>query len=193
MIGQFVINMKVGGCGWLLVFMVGVFLMFLIVVLSGIVVKILMAVLVVVMVMVFIGIFDWLLIKGLWKVFFMDLIVMVIIVLMVVLINDLLKGVFVGVLLSVIFFMVKIFKLKIVLYFEQKDVRIYKVMGQIFFVFVFELMNVIDYDEDVKWIVIDLIGIYVWDDLGVVVFEKIVVKCKEYGIEVELKGLNQKS
>ncbi len=54
-------------------------------------------------------------------------------------------------------------------------------------------MNAIVYDENVKRIVIDLTDAHVWDDSGAAALEKIVAKCKEYGIEAELKGLNQKS
>ncbi|MCB7143526.1 MULTISPECIES: SulP family inorganic anion transporter [Bacillus] len=193
MIGQSVINTKAGGRGRLSAFTAGAFLMFLIAVLSGIVVKIPMAALVAVMVMVSIGTFDWSSIKGLRKAPLTDSIVMVITVMTVVLTNDLSKGVFAGVLLSAIFFTAKISKLKIVSHFEQKDVRTYKVTGQIFFASVSELMNAIVYDEDVKRIVIDLTDAHVWDDSGAAALEKIAAKCKEYGIEAELKGLNQKS
>ncbi len=54
-------------------------------------------------------------------------------------------------------------------------------------------MNAIVYDEDVKRIIIDLTDAHVWDDSGAAALEKIVAKCKEYEIEAELKGLNQKS
>ena len=104
MIGQSVINTKAGGRGRLSAFTAGAFLMFLIAVLSGIVVKIPMAALVAVMVMVSIGTFDWSSIKGLRKAPLTDSIVMVITVVTVVLTNDLSKGVFAGVLLSAIFY-----------------------------------------------------------------------------------------
>ena len=50
-------------------------------------------------------------------------------------------------------------------------------------------MNAIVYDEDADC----HSDAHVWDDSGAAALEKIVAKCKEYGIEAELKGLNQKS
>ncbi|SPT93649.1 permease [Bacillus tequilensis] len=40
---------------------------------------------------------------------------------------------------------------------------------------------------------IDLTEAHVWDDSGAAALDKIVAKCKEQGIEVELKGLNHAS
>lgn len=67
MIGQSVINVKSGGRGRLSALVAGVFLMFLIMVLGGIVVQIPMAALVGVMIMVSIGTFDWSSLKTLHK------------------------------------------------------------------------------------------------------------------------------
>ncbi|MEO0914897.1 MAG: SulP family inorganic anion transporter, partial [Pseudomonadota bacterium] len=65
MIGQSIINVKSGGRGRLSCFAAGVFLLFLIVVLGGIVAQIPMAALVAIMIMVSIGTFSWSSIKAL--------------------------------------------------------------------------------------------------------------------------------
>lgn len=107
MIGQSVINVKSGGRGRLSTFVAGVFLMFLILVLGGVVVQIPMPVLAGIMIMVTIGTFDWSSFSYLRKAPKSDALVMLVTVIVVIATGNLAMGVIVGVILSAIFFAVK--------------------------------------------------------------------------------------
>ncbi|MGE7053011.1 SulP family inorganic anion transporter, partial [Paenibacillus glucanolyticus] len=104
MIGQSVINVKSGGRGRLSTLVAGLFLIFLILVLGGLVVQIPMPVLVGIMIMVSIGTFDWTSFSYLRKAPKTDALVMLTTVIIVVATHDLSKGVIAGVILSAIFF-----------------------------------------------------------------------------------------
>lgn len=113
MIGQSVINVKSGGRGRLSSLVAGVFLMFLILVLGNIVVQIPMVALAGVMIMVAISTFDWQSLKNLHRVPRTDALVMVVTVAMVVISHNLAYGVFAGILLSMVFFAVKMSKVRV--------------------------------------------------------------------------------
>ncbi|MFE8703002.1 SulP family inorganic anion transporter [Cytobacillus sp. FJAT-54145] len=192
MIGQSVINVKSGGRGRLSALVAGVFLMFLILVLGKVVVQIPMAALVGVMIMVSIGTFDWSSIKGLSKAPITDSIVMVTTVVTVVFTHNLAIGVFAGIILSAIFFVAKISKVHITSKLE-KDIKTYKVTGQIFFASVDEIIAAFDFNEDAKEVEIDLSQAHVWDDSAVAAIDKIVIKLRDNGVVVRLVGLNAPS
>lgn len=65
------------------------------------------------MVVVLIIIFNWVLIKRIIKVLKIDIIVMILIVIVVLLIYNLVYGVIFGIILSVLFFVFKIFEIKV--------------------------------------------------------------------------------
>ena len=111
MIGQSVINIKSGGRGRLSTLFAGMFLLFLILVLSTWVKQIPMAALVAVMIMVSIGTFNWPSIKNLKTYPKSSSLVMLSTVAVVVATHDLAKGVFVGVLMSSLFFARKVSQL----------------------------------------------------------------------------------
>ncbi|MED4306119.1 SulP family inorganic anion transporter [Bacillus licheniformis] len=192
MIGQSVINVKSGGRGRLSTFVAGVFLMFLIMVLGDWVVQIPMAALAGVMIMVSIGMFDWSSFSMLRKVPLTDSIVMIVTVVTVVATHDLSKGVFAGVILSAIFFVAKISKLKIEEKSEENAVK-YIIKGQVFFASVQDFVNSFKTGEQTKKVILDFSEAHIWDDSAVVAIEKVVLKMKEQGIDVDLIGLNESS
>jgi sulfate permease, SulP family len=194
MIGQSVINVKSGGRGRLSSLVAGIFLMFLIIVLGGVVVQIPMAALAGVMIMVSIGTFDWSSVKNLHKLPRTDATVMLVTVITVVVTHDLSKGVLAGVLLSAIFFAAKISKVHIkseLVKSEKK--RVYKLTGQIFFASVNDLVKKFDYKDDVKSVEIDLSNAHLWDDSAIGAFDKIETKFEQNNIVVYYTGLNEES
>ncbi|MED3725977.1 SulP family inorganic anion transporter [Priestia filamentosa] len=193
MIGQSVINVKSGGRGRLSTFVAGMFLMFLILVLSNVVVEIPMAALVGVMVMVSIGTFDWNSLKGFTKVPLTDSIVMVVTVISVVATHNLSIGVIIGVILSAIFFAGKISKVHVKKNFGNNGEKIYHVEGQLFFVSVTDFQKSFDYKEDVQKVTIDLTNAHIWDDSGAAALDKVVLKFHEQETNVKLVGLNEGS
>ncbi|MED4409366.1 SulP family inorganic anion transporter [Bacillus licheniformis] len=192
MIGQSVINVKSGGRGRLSTFVAGVFLMFLIMVLGDWVVQIPMAALAGVMIMVSIGTFDWSSFSMLRKVPLTDSIVMIVTVVTVMATHDLSKGVFAGVILSAIFFVAKISKLKIEEKSEENAVK-YIIKGQVFFASVQDFVNSFKTGEQTKKVILDFSEAHIWDDSAVAAIEKVVLKMKEQGIDVDLIGLNESS
>ncbi|KAB2494367.1 SulP family inorganic anion transporter [Priestia endophytica] len=193
MIGQSVINVKSGGRGRLSTFVAGMFLMFLILVLSNVVVEIPMAALVGVMVMVSIGTFDWSSLKGVTKVPLTDSIVMVVTVISVVATHNLSIGVIIGVILSAIFFAGKISKVHVKENFGDNGEKIYHVEGQLFFVSVTDFQKSFDYKEEVQNVTIDLTNAHIWDDSGAAALDKVVLKFHEQETDVKLVGLNEGS
>ena len=192
MIGQSVINVKSGGRGRLSTFVAGVFLMFLIMVLGDWVVQIPMAALAGVMIMVSIGTFDWSSFSMLRKVPLTDSIVMLVTVITVVATHDLSKGVFAGVILSAIFFVAKISKLKIEETSEEHAIK-YIIKGQVFFASVQDFVKSFKTDEQTKKVILDFSEAHIWDDSAVAAIDKVVLKMKDQGIDVDLIGLNESS
>ena len=192
MIGQSVINIKSGGRTRLSSFVAGVFLMLLIVLLGDIVVQIPMAALAGVMIMVSISTFDWNSLKTLHLLPKTDAIVMVVTVLTVVLTHNLAIGVFTGILLSAIFVVSKISQVEVKSNLE-KNTRIYKVRGELFFASVTELIKKFDYKEDVEFVEVNLSKSHLWDDSAVAAIDKIVYKFEENGKKILVTGMNQES
>lgn len=194
MIGQSVINVKSGGRGRLSALVAGVFLMFLIIALGGVVVQIPMAALVGVMIMVSIGTFDWSSLKTLRMIPRTDAVVMIVTVFTVVLTHNLAIGVFAGILLSAIFFAGKISKVHV----ESKLMggglkKVYRVRGQLFFVSVTDLINAFDFKDEVNEVEINFSEAQIWDDSAVAAIEKIVLKYKLNNTIVKITGLNESS
>lgn len=192
MIGQSVINVKSGGRGRLSTFVAGVFLMFLIMVLGDWVIQIPMAALAGVMIMVSIGTFDWSSFGMLRKVPLTDSIVMLVTVITVVATHDLSKGVFAGVILSAVFFAAKISKIKVDTASAGQE-KTYMLKGQIFFASVHDLVKSIEIDDDAKKVIFDFSEAHIWDDSAVAAIDKIILKYKDQGADVEVTGLNESS
>ncbi|RDY70063.1 SulP family inorganic anion transporter [Halobacillus trueperi] len=194
MIGQSVINVKSGGNGRLSSLVAGTVLMFMIIVLGGVVVQIPMAALAGVMIMVSIGTFDWSSVKNIHKVPVSDAAVMVVTVLTVVLTHNLAYGVLAGVVLSMIFFAVKISKVRVLgLYANEGRKKIYYVQGQLFFASVTEFQEGIDFKDDVDEVVIDLSESHLWDDSAIGALDNVEAKFEAQGIHVRFIGLNGES
>jgi len=195
MIGQSMINVKSGCRGRLSTFSAGLFLLILIVFLGPWVKQIPMAALVAVMIMVSIGTFSWSSLLKLREHPPSSSLVMMATVVVTVSTHDLAKGVFVGVLLSGIFFAHKVGK---VLRVDRSSddagrVRTYRVLGQVFFASSETFVASFDYKEVVEKVRIDVSRAHFWDITAVSALDKVVLKFKREGAEVEVIGLNQAS
>ncbi|MGL1832073.1 SulP family inorganic anion transporter [Rhodocyclaceae bacterium SMB388] len=195
MLGQSVINIKSGGRGRLSSLLAGVYLLVMVVFLGQWVAQIPMAALVAVMIMVSIGTFNWGSIRDLKKNPPHSSIVMVATVLVVVLTHDLAKGVLVGVLLSGLFFATKVGRFMHVgsRSVDEGRIREYRVVGQVFFASCDAFVNAFDFREVVDKVVIDLSRAHFWDISAISALDKVVVKFRREGTEVEILGLNEAS
>ncbi|WP_043527558.1 SulP family inorganic anion transporter [Litchfieldella xinjiangensis] len=195
MIGQSVINIKSGGRTRLSTLIAGVVLLLMVVFLSDWVSQIPMAALVAVMIMVSIGTFSWESLRDLKKHPMSTNIVMVATVVVVVWTHNLAIGVFVGVLLAAMFFANKVGN---ILYIgsqasEDGRGREYAVVGQVFFASSERFMAAFDFKETVEKVVIDLSRAHFWDITAVQALDRVVIKFRREGTEVELVGLNEAS
>ncbi|MCL5975124.1 MAG: SulP family inorganic anion transporter [Gammaproteobacteria bacterium] len=192
MIGQSIINIKSGGRGRLSTMTAGLFLLFMVLVLDDLLVQIPMAALVAVMIMVSIGTFSWTSIRDLRKHPLSTNIVMVMTVLVVVFTHNLALGVFVGVLLAALFFANKVAHFMVVKSdLSEKDTkRRYEVRGQIFFASADKFAAAFDFKEALEKVEIDLSYAHFWDITSVSALDKVVLKFRREGTEVELVGMN---
>lgn len=195
MIGQSIINIKSGGRGRLSTFAAGVLLLLMVVFLGDYLSLIPMAALVAVMIMVSIGTFSWDSIRNLRKHPFSTNIVMLATVIVVVATHNLAYGVFVGVLLAAMFFANKIGRFMHIG--SEGDLagrlRTYRVTGQIFFSSADKFIAAFDFKEAVDKVVIDLSRAHFWDITAVAALDKVVIKFRREGTEVEIVGLNEAS
>jgi SulP family sulfate permease len=195
MIGQSVINVKSGGRGRLSTFVAGVFLLFLIVALGDWVGRIPMAALVAVMIMVSVGTFSWASVRNLRTHPRSSSIVMLSTVTVVVFTHNLAYGVLVGVLLSGIFFAWKVGQLVAVHSVASDDgtQRTYTVVGQIFFASADTFTSAFDFQEVLERVRIDVSRSHFWDISAVAALDKVVMKFRREGAEVEIVGMNAAS
>ena len=195
MIGQSVINVKSGGRGRLSCFAAGVTLLMIVMFLSDWVSEIPMAALVAVMIMVSIGTFSWTSIRDLKRYPLSTNLVMIATVVVVVWTRNLALGVFVGVLLASLFFANKIGHFMYVRsnYNQEEDQRTYTVIGQVFFSSAEKFAASFDFKEVVSKVVIDLRRAHFWDISAVSALDKVVIKFRREGTDVEISGLNEAS
>jgi SulP family sulfate permease len=195
MIGQSVINVKSGGRGRLSTLCAGVFLLILIVFVGDLVARIPMAALVAVMIMVSIGTFDWSSIRKLREHPASSSVVMVATVAVVVATHDLAKGVLVGVLLSGFFFAHKVGRILHVgsIAVDEGRTRNYNVTGQVFFASAERFVNAFDFREVIDKVRIDVSRAHFWEITAVSALDKVIMKFRRDGTEVEVIGLNQAS
>jgi sulfate permease, SulP family len=195
MIGQSVINIKSGGRGRLSAFAAGAFLLILIVVLGDWVARIPMAALVAVMIMVAIGTFSWPSLQNLRTHPRSSSIVMLATVAVVVYTHNLAAGVGVGVLLSGIFFAWKVGQIVSIHSTASDDglERTYVVTGQIFFASAETFTSAFDFQEVLERVRIDVSRSHFWDISAVAALDKVVMKFRRDGTEVEIIGLNEAS
>ncbi len=195
MIGQSMINIRSGGRTRLSSLSAGVFLFLLIILLGDWVARIPMAALVAVMIMVSISTFSWNSIRNIRLVPKSETAVMITTVLMTVLTHNLAIGVIVGVALSAILFSRKIAALVFVdsLLKENGTERVYSVNGQIFFVSVENFLNCFDFREELEGVTIDLTHAHLWDQSAVDAVDKVVLRFRRRGVQVDMIGLNAAS
>lgn len=195
MIGQSVINVKSGGRTRISTLIAGVVLLILVVFLDQWVSQIPMAALVAVMIMVSIGTFSWESITNLKKHPLSTNLVMLATVAIVVVTHNLALGVLAGVLLASLFFANKIGQY---LYIESEMEagslhRRYRVVGQVFFSSSEKFIAAFDFKEDVDKVSIDLSHAHFWDITSVSALDKVVIKFRREGTEVDVIGMNKAS
>lgn len=195
MIGQSVINVKSGGRGRLSTFAAGIILLILILVLDDFVRRIPMAALVAVMIMVSIGTFSWSSLKNLRVHHKTSSIVMIATVLITVFSHNLALGVGTGVLLSALFFAFKVSRLvNIDSELEVcKTARRYSVRGQLFFVSASTFGEAFDFREVLEKVTIDVSQAHFWDLTAIHALDRVVLKFRREGTEVNIVGMNEAS
>lgn len=192
MIGQSIININSGGRSRLSTLIAGVFLMFLVLVLGGVVIQIPMPVLAGIMIMVAVGTFDWTSFNYLRKAPKSDALVMLVTVIVVVATHNLAFGVMAGILLSAILFVAKISTIKVVSQ-HIEHTLVYFIEGQLFFASVESFVDSFDYTISDTTIMLDFANAHVWDDSGVGAVDKVVIRLRALGNDVVVKGLNTSS
>jgi sulfate permease, SulP family len=195
MIGQAVINIKSGGRGRLSTLAAGVFLIVMVVFAGDLVAMIPMAALVAVMIMVSIGTFNWASIRNLREHPLAANVVMISTVVVVVFTHDLAMGVLVGVLLSGFFFANKVGKVLHIgsVSVHEGRMRVYVVTGQVFFASADRFIASFDYKEVIEKVRIDVSRAHFWDITAVTALDKVVIKFRREGTDVEIVGLNEAS
>ena len=191
MIGQSVINVKSGGRTRLSTLTAGVFLLILLLLLNSWVKQIPMAALVAVMIMVSIGTFSWASFRNLTVHPKTTSIVMLATVATVVWTHNLALGVGVGVLLSALFFARKVSQVIRVTSRLEGETRTYEVRGQVFFASAETFAAGFDFKEALAKVVIDVSHAHFWDLTSVGALDKVVLKFRREGAEVEILGMNE--
>ncbi len=193
MIGQSVINVKSGGRGRLSALVAGSVLLVMVVFLSDWVRQIPMAALVAVMIMVSIGTFSWASLRDLKQYPLTTNLVMIVTVVVVVWTHNLAYGVIAGVLLAAMFFANKIGRLLSIDSSREGETRRYEVIGQVFFASADRFTDAFDVKEPLANVVIDLSRAHFWDITAVGALDKVVLKFRSAGTQVDLVGLNKAS
>jgi SulP family sulfate permease len=195
MIGQSVINVKSGGRGRLSTLSAGVFLLLLLLFFGDWVRQIPMAALVAVMIMVSIGTFNWDSIRSLRTQPPSSSLVMIVTVAVTVSTHDLAQGVLSGVLLSGFFFAHKVGRILVIRSRSEDEgrVRTYTVLGQVFFASADRFGQSFDFKEVIDVVRIDVSRAHFWDITAVSALDKVVIKFRREGADVEVIGLNEAS
>jgi SulP family sulfate permease len=198
MIGQTMINVKVGGARTRAsTFLAGVFLLVLVVALGDVVATIPMAALVAVMIMVAVGTFDWHSVRPatLRMMPLSETAVMLSTVVVTVTTHNLAYGVGVGVLVAMVLFARRVAHLVEVTGVLDPDgtTKIYRVSGQLFFASSNDLVHQFDYAHDPADVVIDLSAAQVWDASTVAALDAVRTKYAARGTTVTTTGMDDHS
>jgi SulP family sulfate permease len=193
MIGQSVINVKSGGRTRLSTLTAGVVLLILLLVLGPWVKQIPMPALVAVMFMVSIGTFSWASIRNLAVHPSTTSMVMLVTVITVVWTHNLALGVGAGVLLASLFFARKVAQVILVTSELDGETRTYAVRGQVFFASADDFTAAFDFKEAIDKVAIDVSHAHFWDLTSVGALDKVVLKFRREGTEVEILGMNEAS
>jgi SulP family sulfate permease len=145
--------------------------------------------------MVSIGTFSWTSLRNLRVHPKSTSLVMIATVVVVVATHDLAKGVLAGVLLSGFFFAHKVGQILRVHSRSEDEgrLRAYSVTGQVFFASAERFINAFDYKEVIEKVHIDVSRAHFWDITAVSALDKVVLKFRREGTEVEVIGLNAAS
>jgi SulP family sulfate permease len=196
MIGQTMINVKVSGARTRLsTFLAGVFLLILVVSLGDIVAVIPMAALVAVMIIVSYSTFDWHSLRTLRHMPKSETIVMAATVIATVFTHNLAIGVITGVLTASVLFARRVAHLVTMTRVVSEDGEhvTYEVHGELFFASSNDLVTQFHYNDDPRWIILDLSGAHVWDASTVAALDAIVYKYERRGKTVDVLGVNKHS
>ena len=195
MIGQSVINIQSGGRGRLSALAASVFLLAMLMLAGDLVAQIPMAALVAVMIMVAIGTLNWQSLRELRTNPKSSSVVMLATVAVTVSTHDLALGVLTGVLLSGFFFAHKVGQVLFIRSRAEEDgrVRRYEVIGQVFFASADRFNASFDFREVIEKVIIDVSRANFWDLTAVSALDKVVIKFRREGTEVEVLGLNEAS
>lgn len=195
MIGQSIINVKSGGRGRLSTFVAGGFLLILVVFISDYLKVVPMAALVAVMIMVSIGTFNWQSIADIRTHPPHATIVMLSTVIITVWTHNLAFGVITGVVLAALFMASRLREYMYIdsSFDEASQTRTYRVAGQVFFNSSEKFINYFDFKEAVDKIIIDVHRAHFWDISAIHALDKVVIKLRREGAEVEIIGLNEAS
>ena len=150
-----------------------------------------MAALVAVMIMVSIGTFSWESVINLKHHPMSTNIVMLATVAIVVATHNLALGVFAGVLLASLFFANKIGRFMVVKNEHSAEHTTYKVVGQVFFASSEQFNQSFDFKEVVPNVTIDLSQAHFWDITAVSALDKVVIKFRREGANVDVIGMNE--
>jgi len=191
MIGQSVINVKSGGRTRLSTLSAGVFLLLMILLFGPWVKQIPMAALVAVMIMVSIGTFSWASFRNLAVHSKAASIIMIATVVTVVFTHNLALGVGVGVLLSALSFARKVSQVIEITSALIGETRSYIVRGQVFFASADTFAAAFDFKEALAKVVIDVSHAHFWDLTSVSALDRVVLKFRREGTEVEIIGMNE--
>ncbi len=195
MIGQSIINVKSGGRGRLSTFIAGLFLLIMVVFLSDYLSVVPMAALVAVMIMVSIGTFNWNSIPEMRTNPLSATVVMLSTVSITIWTHNLAFGVITGVVLAALFMATKLRELMTVEKHidEATNSITYEVIGQVFFNSSEKFIKYFDFKDAVDKVTIDVHRAHFWDISAVYALDKVVIKLRREGAEVEITGLNEAS
>jgi sulfate permease, SulP family len=193
MIGQSMINVKSGGRTRLSTLSAGVLLLIMMIFLGDWLARIPMAALVAVMIMVSISTFSWGSIRNLKQYPLSTNVVMVVTVVVVVATHNLAFGVIAGTLLAAMFFANKIAHYLDITskHDPEHSHRTYYVTGQVFFGSADRFANSFDLNEHLETLTIDLREAHFWDITAVAALDKVVLKLRREGIQVDVIGMNR--
>lgn len=190
-VAQSIINVKSGGRNRLSCLAAGVFLIVMILLLGDWVNQIPMPALVAVMIMICIGTFSWASFANLKKHPLTTNIVMISTVVTVVWTHNLAIGVGVGVLLASVFFARKVAQVIRITSTRDGETRTYVVRGQVFFASSDTFIATFDFKEVLAKVVIDVSASHFWDLTSVGALDKVILKFRREGTEVEIFGMNE--
>lgn len=195
MIGQSVINIKSGGRGRLSTFTAGVVLLIMVVFVADYLALVPMAALVAIMIMVSIGTFSWASIPELRTNPLPATIVMLSTVIITVYTHNLAFGVIAGVVLAALFMAYRMttFMTAEKAFDSATNSRTYKISGDVFFNSADKFISFFDFKEAVDTVIIDVNDAHFWDISAIYALDKVVIKLRREGADVEVVGLNEAS